>query len=134
MRKQKFTFEEMQILQSNKNIKKITVSSVIYSDSFKKEAIELYNQGFTAVQIFENAGIDTNIIGKDNPAKILSKWRHGIGFSLNSEKLKVKSFSVDNSKTQYSDKEIKKIIARNKYLEAENDFLKKLKALEDQFR
>ena len=136
MQKRKFTEEQKLELQKNPNVKKVTSVGVIYSNDFKRQAIELYEKGFSAIDIFIQAGFNIETIGKENPSKILSKWRCGIGYKPNqiNNQLSIKhSIKLNSDKCTYSDKEIKKILARNKYLEAENDFLKKLKALEDNF-
>ena len=123
-------------LQKNPNVKKVTSVGVLYSETFKKEALELYEKGITPIDIFVQAGFNIEIIGKDNPSKILSKWRSGIGYNPNqlNNQLSIKHpIKLNSDKCSYTDKEIKKILARNRYLEAENDFLKKLRALEDNF-
>ena len=136
MQKRKFTEEQKLELQKNPNVKTVTSVGVLYSDKFKKEAIELYEKGMTPIDIFVQAGFNTETIGKENPSKILSKWRCGIGYKPNqiSNESSIKHpIRLNTDKCTYSNKEIKKILARNRYLEAENDFLKKLKAPEDNF-
>ena len=136
MQKRKFTEEQRIELQKNPNVKKVTSVGVLYGETFKKEALELYEKGITPIDIFIQAGFNIEIIGKENPSKILSKWRCGIGYrpnQINNELSNKHHIKLNTDKCTYSDKEIKKILARNRYLEAENDFLKKLKALEDNF-
>jgi transposase-like protein len=133
--KRKFSEEQREELLKNKNVKAVTSCGVIYQDSFKQQAIELYKQGFLAVDIFQNAGFNLDVIGRENSVKLLSKWRNGIGIGLNTS---TRNNNCNNTKiksnSKYSDKEIKKILARNTYLEAENNFLKKLQALENQLK
>ena len=136
MQKRKFTEEQRIELQKNPNVKKVTSVGVLYGETLKKEALELYEKGITPIDIFIQAGFNIEIIGKENPSKILSKWRCGIGYrpnQINNELSNKHHIKLNTDKCTYSDKEIKKILARNRYLEAENDFLKKLKALEDNF-
>lgn len=135
MQKRKFTEEQRQDLQKNPNVKAVTSVGVLYRETFKKEALELYEKGMTPIEIFMQAGFNIETIGKENPSKILSKWRCGIGYKPNQNReLSIKHpIKLNSDKCTYTDKEIKKILARNRYLEAENDFLKKLKALEDNF-
>jgi len=137
MKKRKFTEDQKLELKRNPNVKDVTSISVYYTETFKKEALDLYEKGISAIDIFTQAGFNIQTIGKDNPSKLLSKWRLGIGYNQNGTKLKINNnypHRLNTEKYSYTDKEIKKILARNKYLEAENDFLKKLKALEDNFR
>ena len=73
----KFTKEEKELLESNPNIKKVLLNQVLYSKEFKEKAIKEYNEGKTANQIFEEAGIDISILSiqHDYACKIISKWR-----------------------------------------------------------
>ena len=137
MQKRKFTQEQKIELKQNPNVKEVTSVGVIYTEEFKRQALELYEKGISAIDIFVQSGFDIEIIGKENPSKILSKWRKGIGYHPDRINIKTNTnhpIRLNTDKCCYSDKEIKRILARNKYLEAENDFLKKLKALESNFR
>ena len=132
--KKKFSREARELLLKNKNVKTVTSTGIIYQDFFKQEAIDLYNQGYLPSDIFKNAGFDLDIIGKENPSKILSKWRSGFGYNGNNNNKTNIHDKYLKSNSKYTDKEIKKIIARNKYLEAENNFLKKLQELENRLK
>ena len=134
----KFTKEEKELLESNPNIKKVLLNQVLYSKEFKEKAIKEYNEGKTANQIFEEAGIDISILSiqHDYACKIISKWR-----KVNIKDIKDIKDNKDNidmhiSKKKYKEKksEYQKLLERNEYLEAENEFLKKLSALCDRFR
>ncbi len=115
--KKKFSKEERELLLKNKNVKTVTSTAIIYQDFFKQEAINLYNQGYLAVDIFKNAGFDLDIIGKENPSKILSKWRLGIGYNGNNNNKTNNYDKYLKSNSKYTDKEIKKIIARSGFCE-----------------
>ena len=52
MRKRRFTEEQKLELQKNPNVKKVTSVGVLYKDIFKKGAIELYEKGISAIDIF----------------------------------------------------------------------------------
>ena len=137
MKKRKFTEEQKTALKNNPNVKDVTSVSVLYTELFKKEALELYTKGISPIDIFIQAGFDIEIIGRENPSKIISKWRMGIGYhpnGINNTNNKTYSVRLNTNKNTYTNKDIKRILARNKYLEAENEFLKKLKALEENFR
>ena len=87
-----------------------------------------YEQGKSASQIFQEAGIDTSILSKqyDYASKIISKWRNSNREKINIHYPKKK---IKTKKSAYQ-----KLLERNEYLEAENEFLKKLSALYNQHR
>ena len=120
MIKKRFTEKQKKELLQNRNVQKIKGCSIIYSSEFKEHALFRYQKGISAVQIFADAGFDLNLIGKEHTVKLLSKWR-------------LKQFNQISEPPSLSTKE-KKLLARIQYLEAENEFLKKLEALENQYR
>lgn len=125
---EKFTQEEKEILESNPNIQAVLTNQVLYTKEFREKAVLEYEGGKSANQIFQEAGIDTSIISKryDYASKIVSKWR-----SSNREKINI---HYPKKKTKTKKSAYQKLLERNEYLEAENEFLKKLSALYDQYR
>lgn len=116
----KFTEEQIKALESNENIACVLNNQLRYTQKFKNKAIEEYAQGKTANQIFEEAGFNLQMLSKqsDYASKILSKWRQASN-NIHYPKKKIKE-----KQTAYQ-----KLLARNEYLEAENEFLKKLQTL-----
>lgn len=123
-----FTKEERELLEKNPNVKTVTINQIYYTEEFKEKAIKEYLEGKTANQIFREAGINIEEISVQSSyaSSILSKWRkrkHGSSCVHYQQK------QVKENKTAYQ-----KLLQRNEYLEAENEFLKKLSALYDQYR
>ena len=125
---EKFTQEEKELLERNPNIQAVLSNQVLYTKEFKEKAVIEYESGKSANQIFQEAGIDTSILSKqyDYASKTISKWK-----AANREKINI-HYSKKKSKQKKS--AYQKLLERNEYLEAENEFLKKLSALYDQFR
>ena len=125
---EKFTKEEKELLESNPNIQAVLSNQVLYKKEFKEKAIEEYENGKSANQIFQDAGIDISILSKqyDYASKTISKWRN-----TNKEKINI---YCSKNKTKIKKTSYQKLLERNEYLEAENEFLKKLSALYDQYR
>ena len=100
----------------------------MYTKEFKEKAISEYESGKSANQIFQEAGIDISILSKcyDYASKTISKWRNA-----NKEKINI---HYPKKKAKQKKSAYQKLLERNEYLEAENEFLKKLSALYDQFR
>lgn len=111
------------LLEKNPNIQAVLSNQVLYSKDFKEKAITEYANGKSANQIFLEAGIPTEIISKqhDYPSKTISKCRNANRQNLN--------IHCSNKKNKHKKSAYQKLIEKNKYLEAENEFLKKLSAL-----
>ena len=61
---EKFTKEEKELLEKNPNIQAVLSNQVLYTKDFKDRAVKEYENGKTANQIFQEAGINTSILSK----------------------------------------------------------------------
>ena len=119
-----FTQEQISILFKNPNVESINSNTIKFTSEFKELVLKKDSEGFTASQIFKEAGFDLKVLGKNIPTTCIRNWRY-----------KVKQHNKNNNK--YLAKEIKKnnalksILEENRYLKAENEFLKKLQALQE---
>ena len=134
----KFNQEQIKQLEQNPNVHHVGLKHVYYSAEFKQKAIQQYLLGKTARQIFSEAGFNLQEISNatDYASKTISKWRSNINNNCS---------NVNKNNMHYSKKKIKeqrkesktnyqKLQERLEYLEAENEFLKKLRILNEQFR
>ena len=82
------------------------------------------------MEIFEQAGFDLQIIAKDTPKECLGRWRRIVDRKGTSGLAESRGRNGDRTKTKnMSDKErMEYLEAKVAYLEAENDFLAKLRA------
>lgn len=117
MRKQKqFTEEQKLQLLKSPYIEKVHSNHLKYTLEFKQLAVTQYLQGKTPVEIFVNAHLDLEIIGRKNAFNLIKKWLK--------EKNKLPKFKT-------LEDEVKELRARNKYLEEVLYATKKLYGLED---
>jgi len=131
-----FTEHEMKLLESNPNVQHVTDRSITYSPAFKLAAVKAYEDGETPMEIFLRAGFDVDVIGHEKPKKSLKRWREtyktrGEAGLLEDQRGK-NSAGRPPAKDLSLEEKLKQAEARIKLLEAENDFLKKLDALEKQ--
>ena len=70
-----YTVQEKAELLKSDAIEKIANSSVTYSKEFKVFAVGEYLSGKSPLQIFIEAGIDVNILGRSVPTKCIDRWR-----------------------------------------------------------
>ncbi len=133
MSKRRFTEAQIAELSKNKNISKCSDKSITYDKKFKVWAVEQYRQGRGAVSIFEEAGFNVALIGKDIPQDNLRRWRK-IYNSRGADRLSVETRGKGKGggrprKNGLTDTEkIKRMEVEIAYLKAENDFLAKLRA------
>jgi len=131
MTKKKFSKGELKILIKNKNIQNVSECSITYSDDFKEQFMIEYLAGTTPIIIFENHGFDIDILGIKRVKESAIRWKRlykkdGI--------LGLKDSRKENSgrplqKTLTEEGNLSKLKSKIKFLEMENEFLKKLRAL-----
>ena len=133
MNKRIFTKEEIDILSSNENISRCSERSITYSKDFKIEAVKLYEQGMTPSEIFRQAGLDKNLIGREQPKRCLKRWNK-VYRQRGEKELAIENRgrnSTGRPKTPIDKSDaykIKRLETEVAYLKAENDFLVKLRA------
>jgi len=134
MARDKFTKSQIQLLEANSHIKHVTESTISYEPDFKLNAVLENRKGKSPIQIFIEHGFDLEIIGSMTPKRCLQRWRKSyetngeMGLLLNSRGKGTIGKSI--KKDESADVKIKKLEAQLKYLKTENEFLKKLDALE----
>lgn len=135
MVKKSYTIIEMNQLKQNPNVVEVTKNSIRYLPEFKVKAVKGNLEGKSPSSIFRENGFDLDIIGKDIPRKRLYNWRQiyeesgDIGLLINN---RGKKESKKSSKELSVEEKLKKAEAKIKFLEIENEFLKKLDQLERQ--
>mgnify|MGYP000939219917 CR=1 FL=1 len=122
----KLTREQIKKLSENKNVKRCGQSSIIYTKAFKEYALKQYEKGMTAVGIFQAAGFNLSIIGSRAPNRIMNQWRNAL--NVKKEKKPIVTENTGKEKRNRHKKELNDLRAKVAYLEAENDFLAKLRA------
>ena len=75
MKRKPYTVQEKAELLKSDAIEKIANSSVTYSKEFKVFAVGEYMTGKTPLQIFIEAGINVNILGREQAQRCLRRWR-----------------------------------------------------------
>lgn len=131
-----YTQIQIKELENNPAVVRASERSITYSSEFKLKAVKEYRLGKIPSQIFIEQGFNLDILGKDQPKRCLQRWRktfdqYGeVGFET--ERRGKGSSGRTTSKSLSAEEKLKKAEVRIKYLEAENEFLKKLEQLERQ--
>jgi len=114
-----------------KNISKVSAKAIIYSLEFKEKFIEEYLKGKFPRKIFEENGFDIETIGIKRVKTAAKRWKKSYDkdglLGLQDSR---KDYSGRPKSRELSDSEkMKKLEAKIRLLEIENEFLKKLKKM-----
>lgn len=115
-------------LESNPNVSKVTTNNVTYTAAFKIKAVKQFLDGESYESIFSKAGVDLTQFESNYARKSVDRW-HRIFKESGEEGLKIERRG-SGAKGRPKGKKFKSLEAEVAYLRAENDFLKKLNALE----
>lgn len=134
MKRKPYTVQEKEALLKSNAIEKIANSSATYSKEFKLFAVGEYLTGKTPLQIFIEAGIDVNILGREQPKKCLSRWRkihdkYGPN-DLLQENRGIGSSGRPSKKVLTTEEKLAKLERENEILKEQVHFLKKLRGWE----
>lgn len=123
--------ESVRKLQEHPYVAKATEWSVCFTPEFKRMAYEAYCSGKSMREIFIEAGIDVEILGKKRlqnfSNKLMEKSEENPSFE---DRRRSNSSKKEQSTESQMAKRIKELEHRNAYLEQENEFLKKIRSVE----
>lgn len=130
MNRRTFTSRQIAELSKNKNVRRCSNKSIMFRREFKVRAVKEYNEeGLSAVGIFESAGFNLQIIGKRAPNRLMNQWNTAIRKKSGNFLIQDKVESFGNTERRIgSIRDMKNLKAKVAYLQAENDFLAKLRA------
>jgi transposase len=131
-----YTEAQIKRLEENPNVKRVSEMNISFTQSFKLAAVKAYKAGKTPKEIFLEAGFDVNMFNSDRPKESLKRWRKTYAAygeeALLEERRGKGSTGRPTSKELSVEEKLRRAEVKIKLLEVENEFLKKLKALERQ--
>jgi transposase len=133
--KKVFTEFEMKQLESNPHVQSVTKNAITYAPSFKVAAVKAYLRGHSPQAIFIEAGFDLSILDPRKPRKCLQRWRKVFakdGEDALTEERRGRASTGRTSDTLSLEEKLKRAEDKIRYLQLENDLLKKLEELERQ--
>lgn len=127
-----FTQDEIEILSSNKYVKRVSAKGITYTDEFKRIFISENEKGKLPRVIFEECGFNIDILGMKRVKSSGNRWRNAY---REDGVLGLKDTRIENSgrpreKDLTLEEKYERLMAQNKLLKAENELLKKLDMLE----
>ena len=131
MARKNFTASEIKILEKNQNVLKVSESTITYTKGFKSEFIVKYLNGVFPRTIFERNGFDVEMIGMKRVEQAASRWKQAYEkdglLGLNDSRKSNQGRPCTRVLTERE--KLLKLEAKVKFLEMENDFLKKLRKI-----
>lgn len=131
MKRKPYTVQEKEKLLQSEAIVKVTNSNATYLKEFKVFAVGEYMTGKSPLQIFIEAGIDVDILGREQPQKCLTRWRkihdiYGVEGLLR-ENRGIRSSGRPRKIPLTTEEKLAKLEQENEILKQQVEFLKKLR-------
>jgi transposase-like protein len=126
-----FSSEELAQLRKNPCVFSCALRSIIYTYEFKKRALQLHAEGVSSKEIWRRAGFDISRWKKDYCKDTIKDWKRIVknkGLEGLSKLRGSEATGRPKTKGLTDADKIKRLELQVKYLEAENDFLAKLRA------
>lgn len=134
MTKKIFTKKEQEQLKRNPNVQAVSEKAITYTDEFKRHFITENDNGKLPREIFEEAGLNVDLIGLQRVSSAGKRWRAAYreaGVVGLQDTRKTNSGRPSEKELSLEEK-ITRLEAKNQLLRAENELLKKLDLLERQ--
>ena len=132
MSKQLFSPEQIEQLQKNPHVVKVSERTITYADAFKSQFIDEYLTGKTPRQIFEAYGFNIEVLGMKRVEQASSRWRKAyeadglIGLTDTRKHSSGRPLKRELTMTEILERQA----ARIELLEGQLEMLKKLEATE----
>ena len=125
-----FSSDDLAKLRLNPCVFNCTERSVNYTYEFKKRALELHADGVSAKEIWRRAGFDTSKWKKHYFRLTIRDWKRIVMRGGQEGLTKQSGVQADGGLNRRSTEpeRVKRLELQVRYLEAENDFLAKLRA------
>ncbi len=134
MKKNPLPKEFVEKLNNHSCVEHATAWSVVFTEEFKQHAYDEYYRGKSTREIFKEAGLDAENLGQKRLENFRCSVMNGAdregGFA---DKRKDKSKQAPQSTEAQMAKRIRELEHQVTYLEQENDFLKKIRSLEEAY-
>lgn len=125
------TSEEVEKLRLNPYVLKCSEKSITYTCEFKQKALKQYYEGVGSKEIWRRAGFDISKWRRKYCSDTMRDWKEIVnkkGFEGLSESRGKEATGRPKTRGVTDADRIKRLELQVRYLEAENDFLAKLRA------
>lgn len=130
MSEKKFTKEQIEYLSKNQYVKHVSEKGITYTAEFKEYFIKEYEKGFLPTKIFESAGLPKSILGRDRIASSTSRFKQYSNRVEGFSDTRVGNSGRPITRNLTIEEKLKIAEDKIKYLQQENEFLKKIRSVE----
>lgn len=127
-----FTAEEINNLRINPYVKKVGASTITYTQEFKERFMKEYESGKLISQIMRDCGFDTAALGRERIKSISFRLRKNARRPEGVKDLRGCRANPTSPKKLTAAEELARLRHKVKYLEQENEYLKKIEFLDRQ--
>lgn len=122
-----FTDEQVEMLRKNPYVKNVSSKAITYEKAFKEYFYQQHIKGIGAVQIFKEAGFDPKVLGRKRIKSFNSRNKVDSTRYEGFIDRRKGSSGRPSTKELSSDEIINRLKYKNKLLQQENDFLKRVR-------
>jgi len=130
MGKHYFTDEQVNELRLNPHVKNVTNKGITYTEEFRNFFVEEYERGLLPRQILRDAGFDPEMLGKQRIDALSARFKKMVVRPEGATDNRKNMSGRPKTKDLTPEEEIQRLKHKVKYLEQENDFLKKIRFLD----
>lgn len=133
MSKRIFTHEQIALLRKNKNVAACSEKSITYHHDFMIAAVKRYQEGLPPSAIFQEAGFNLALIGRETPKWCVLRWRRkfdskgAAGLEKDGRGSHHRGGRPPDMARMSEKEKLRYLEAQVAYLKAENTFLAKLR-------
>lgn len=120
-----FTDEQIEILRKNPYAKKVSLSTITYTEEFRELFAKKYESGKIPFQIFRDAGFDPKMLGKERIHSFRKRVKKMMQRDDGFKDTRNGHSGRPSTRDLTPEEEIQRLQQKLKYLQQENTFLKK---------
>jgi len=129
-----FTEKQMEELRANPHVKSVSRLYINYTDEFKEYFVKENEKGKVPRVIFEECGIDPDVVGLDRFASSGKRWRKAANRMEGLIDKRKLSSGRPRTRDMTPEQQIEKLKAENQYLKQMLEFRQELARLERQVK
>lgn len=130
MASKSFTNEEIIELRNNPYVSKVSPTTITYTQEFREYFVSEYQKGLAPNEILRRAGFERRILGKERCDSISRNLRRRAKRECGFEDRRKIGSGRPMTRELSSEEEIQRLRQKVKYLEQENQYLKKINFLD----
>ena len=122
-----FTEEQVRKLEKNPYVKKVSNKSITYAEEFKELFWIDYQNGIQPIEIFKKYGFDPNVLGKQRRVNFTKRIKKQVQRVEGFKDTRKDNAGRPSTKDLSLEEQVERLKHKNKVLQQENDFLKRVR-------